>query len=65
MKIYAVVGGFDYEGYTEPSGLYSSADAAAEAAEAETGYDFVYVYTYELNVRKCVTRSGIKIKDRS
>lgn len=53
QKLYALIGGWDYEGYSEPVGIYSS-EKKAEAAkkDAYNGYDSLEIFEYELDVSK-------------
>ena len=50
--MYVVIGGWDYEGYAPPIGVFDSIDAANNAIKTGKykSYDFVKIYRYELNV---------------
>jgi hypothetical protein len=53
MKLYVVIGGWEYEGYSEPTGIYSTrekADAAVEHASVNHSYNDLDVLEYELDV---------------
>lgn len=52
MKVYVVIVGWDYEGYSEPTGVYSTkeaADKAMEHARQEHTYDTLRTLEYELD----------------
>lgn len=51
MKLYALIGGWDYEGHDEPVGIYSTKEKAEAAkAVAYKSYDELDIYEYELDV---------------
>jgi hypothetical protein len=56
MKLYCVIGGWDYEGYSEPEGIFSSRERAEARAEELRNsvmiakYNYVDVIEYELDV---------------
>lgn len=51
MKLYALIGGFSYEGYDDPVGIFSSLEKAEEARKiAYDGYDTLKIHEYELDV---------------
>ncbi len=53
MKVYVVVGGWDYEGYSEPTGVYSTkekADAAKQHARSNHSYDNLEIMEYDLDI---------------
>lgn len=50
MKLFAVVGGWNYEGYDTPVGIYSSREKAEVALkEVKAGYDERGIVEYELD----------------
>lgn len=50
MKVYAVVGSWEYEGYAVPIGIYSSAALARQAlGKACNGFDSREILEYELD----------------
>lgn len=51
MKLYALIGGWNYEGNDEPVGIYSTKKLAEDARSvAYKSYDCLDVYEYELDV---------------
>jgi hypothetical protein len=51
MKLYIVVGGWDWEGKDEPEGIFSTREkATAFAAIYDSGHDLVEIYEYDLDV---------------
>lgn len=51
-KVFVVIGGWDYEGYSEPTGIYDSrvqAEGALEHARKEHSYDTLVIMEYDLN----------------
>lgn len=51
MRLFVVIGGWDYEGYGQPDGIYSTLEAAERAkSEAYRGYDSIEIIEYELDV---------------
>lgn len=51
-KVFVIIGGWDYEGYTSPTGVYSSrelADAAVAHARANHSYDDLDVLEYTVD----------------
>lgn len=50
MKVYALIGGWDYEGYSEPDGIFSTKELAEEAKKkVYQGYDFLEIHEFELD----------------
>lgn len=50
-KVYVVIGGWDYEGYNEPDGVYSTRKKAELALKnAYKGYDKVEIMAYEIDL---------------
>jgi hypothetical protein len=51
MKLYALIGGWSYEGHDDPVGIFSSKEKAEEAkAVAYKRYDSLEIFEYELDV---------------
>lgn len=53
--VYAVIGGWNYEGYDDPAGIYSTpekAQAALKRAEQSKYYDFVSIDEYTIDFGK-------------
>jgi hypothetical protein len=50
-KMYVVVGGVAYEGYSMPRGIFDNIEDAKRVAAENDGDDFVYVLEYEINKR--------------
>ena len=51
MKVWIVIGGYDYEGYTEPTGVYSTEALAKEGLKHCSG-DNRDILEYEIDVTK-------------
>ena len=50
MKLWVLIGGWDYEGYDKPAGVFSSKEAAESAkASAYKGYDDLDIFEYNLD----------------
>lgn len=50
MKVYALIGGWDYEGNDEPVGIYSTREKAVEVkGKIRHGYDVLDVYEFEVD----------------
>ena len=50
MKLYVLIGGWDYEGYDNPVGVYSAKEKAESAKGiAYKHYDSIDVLEYELD----------------
>ncbi len=53
MKIYVAIGSWEYEGYSEPMGVFSTREAAEkQIANGYQGYDETKVMEYELDEEK-------------
>ena len=51
MKVYAVIGSFDYGGYGQPVGVFDTFEAAVVARDAEyKRYDDIDIFEYDMNV---------------
>ncbi len=51
-KVFVVIGSWDYEGYSEPCGVYSTRDKAHEAKEharAHRNFDDIDILEYDLD----------------
>lgn len=59
MKVYVLIGGWDYEGNDEPEGVYSTKEKAEEAkAHAYDGYSDIEILEYDIDdeprwVKRC------------
>jgi hypothetical protein len=52
-KAFVVIGGWDYEGFSAPAGIYSTkekAEAAKDHARANHSYDTLEILEYDLNI---------------
>ena len=52
MKVWIVIGGWEYEGYAEPSGVFSSKEKAnlfVASDKCYNGYDEIKVLEYEVD----------------
>lgn len=53
MKVYVVIGSYDYEGYREPVGVFDTFEAAKIARDVMANakrYDGIDIYEYDMNV---------------
>lgn len=51
MKLFALIGGWDYEGYDDPVGIFSTKEKAEEAKSvAYKSYDHLEIFEYDLDV---------------
>ena len=48
-KLFVALGGLDYEGYSEPIGVFSTKKKAEKAVREATGYDHTKVIDYRLD----------------
>jgi hypothetical protein len=50
MKVFVAIGGYAYEGYAAPIGVYSTKELAEEAIKkASRGYDDREIFEYEID----------------
>jgi hypothetical protein len=51
MLVYAVIVGHNYEGYSEPAGIFSTYEKASEFYDRmdKKGYDSVEIFEYEMD----------------
>ena len=49
MKVWLVIGGWDYEGYAMPEGVFSTEELAKEALARVRGYDDKEIVEYEID----------------
>ena len=55
MKLYVLIGGWNYEGFGEPDGVFLTKKKAEEEKKKLRGYDFTRIYEYtidEIRVKK-------------
>lgn len=52
MKVWVAIGGWNYEGFSKPMGIFSTQEKAKEVADASKGYGYVEVIEYEIDVLK-------------
>jgi hypothetical protein len=51
MLVYAVIVGYNYEGYSEPAGIFSTYEKASEFYDRmdKKAYDSVEIFEYEMD----------------
>ena len=50
MKVYIVIGGWNYEGYGEPNGVFSTKEKAEECLKfVKKRYDYAEIMEYTIN----------------
>lgn len=51
MKVYVVIGSYDYEGYGQPVGVFDTFEAAVVARDAAAKrFDDIEILEYDMNV---------------
>jgi len=50
MKVFVVIGYYNYEGYRKPIGVYDTYELALVTRDEAKGYDDVEIFEYSMNV---------------